>query len=33
MGALKKVNELEAEGDDPIDVNSSTHLDSDNDEE
>ena len=33
MGALKKINELEAEGDDTIDVNSSTHLDSDNDEE
>ena len=33
MGALEKINELEAEDDDPIDVNNSTHLDSDNDEE
>ena len=33
MGALKRINELEAEGDDLIDVNDSTHLDSNDDKE
>ena len=33
MGALKKINELEAECDDPVDVDNSTHLDSDDHED